>query len=454
MTRTLLVNPWIHDFAAFDLWSSPLGLLIIGDFLKCNGVEVRLLDLTDPFFDENFLGEKPALPPRRRLGKGHYEKEEIEKPEKLKWVRRKFRRYGASPEKVRKALERIKGEWFPDFIILTTRMTYWYTGVIETVRMLKEFFPGVPIIGGGTYITLLPAHARKHLPVSCILPGRVEKSLNLLSEILGISFSIPPSYIPDLSLYRKRDFIPVLTSKGCPFRCAYCASSILFDSFEELLPSRVYEYIILNFERFSATDLAFYDDAFLFGKKRAKELLLRLINSGIPFNLHFPNALHARFIDREMAELLKAAGTKTLFIGLESSDPEFQSKTGGKVFNREFEESVRNLHSAGFSPEEIGVYLMAGLPETRFEDIKRSIDYVFDCGATPRIVEYSPIPGTPLWEKAVKRSPFPLEDEPLFHNNTVLPCRWSGFDEEHLGLLKEYIRGHTCSLMKNIISGL
>jgi hypothetical protein len=40
----LLVNPWIHDFAAYDFWMKPLGLLYVGAILRAAGCEVRLLD--------------------------------------------------------------------------------------------------------------------------------------------------------------------------------------------------------------------------------------------------------------------------------------------------------------------------------------------------------------------------------------------------------------------------
>ncbi|MCX5910735.1 MAG: hypothetical protein NTV04_02280, partial [Deltaproteobacteria bacterium] len=40
----LLVNPWIHDFSAYDLWMKPLGLLYLGSILRSKGFEVTLLD--------------------------------------------------------------------------------------------------------------------------------------------------------------------------------------------------------------------------------------------------------------------------------------------------------------------------------------------------------------------------------------------------------------------------
>jgi len=61
---------------------------------------------------------------------------------------------------------------------------------------------------------------------------------------------------------------------------------------------------------------------------------------------------------------------------------------------------------------------------------------VKESGAKPVLVEYSPIPGTPMFEQAVKMSSFDLENEPLFHNNSLFPCRWEGFTWEDFRKLK------------------
>jgi hypothetical protein len=40
----LLVNPWIYDFAAYDFWLAPLGLLSLAAFLRKNGYDIRMID--------------------------------------------------------------------------------------------------------------------------------------------------------------------------------------------------------------------------------------------------------------------------------------------------------------------------------------------------------------------------------------------------------------------------
>ena len=45
--RILLINPWIYDFAATNLWSSPLGILKVAECLSLYDVEFVFIDCTD-----------------------------------------------------------------------------------------------------------------------------------------------------------------------------------------------------------------------------------------------------------------------------------------------------------------------------------------------------------------------------------------------------------------------
>jgi hypothetical protein len=71
---------------------------------------------------------------------------------------------------------------------------------------------------------------------------------------------------------------------------------------------------------------------------------------------------------------------------------------------------------------------------------KESIAFVRETGAKPILIEYSPIPHTPLFEKAKQMSSYDLEKEPLFHNNSILPCQWDGFTLADFRRLKEDLR--------------
>jgi radical SAM superfamily enzyme YgiQ (UPF0313 family) len=169
-------------------------------------------------------------------------------------------------------------------------------------------------------------------------------------------------------------------------------------------------------------------------------IMKEVINRGISCNFHTPNAIHISEIDEEIAVLLFRSGFKTIRLGFETSNEATQIETGGKVDNKEFRQAIKNLRRAGYSGEEIGVYLMVGLPGQRVGEVEEDVAFVKETGANPMLVEYSPIPHTPLFEKARKMSQFDLENEPLFHNNSILPCQWDGFTMADYRRLKDGLR--------------
>ena len=143
---------------------------------------------------------------------------------------------------------------------------------------------------------------------------------------------------------------------------------------------------------------------------------------------------------RRWLRSLFRSGFKTVRLGLETSNEATQIETGGKVDNQEFREAIKHLKRAGYSSKEMGVYILIGLPGQRVGEAEESIALVRETGAKPILVEYSPIPHTPLFEKAKKMSQFDIEREPLYHNNTIIPCQWDGFTLADYKKLKEKLR--------------
>ena len=83
---------------------------------------------------------------------------------------------------------------------------------------------------------------------------------------------------------------------------------------------------------------------------------------------------------------------------------------------------------------------MVGLPGQPKNEVEEGIEKVWEWGALPKIAEYSPIPHTALWEEAVQQSSYDLEGEPLFQNNSILPCAWEGFSWDDLMGIKRRLQ--------------
>ena len=431
--HVLLVNPWIYDFAAYDFWVKPLGLMMLGAILRMNGFRVTAIDCLDSAFETLPQSTQQKTPKRTPIGTGEFLKQAIPKPSFFSGFTRQYRRYGISIASFQHFLQQISP---PDLVMIGSMMTYWYPGVFETIRQVKKSCPGVPVILGGNYATLCPAHSEA-AGADMVISGPGECALPAVCEIYlheHLSYRPAPeefdSYpYPAFDLLPQNVHIPILTSRGCPFSCTYCASRILNPTFIVRDPLNVFREIEYWHRRHGIVHFSFYDDALL---ARPQELFIplvkELVKHRMPCRFHCPNGLHLKEITEDMARLMYHAGFQTIRFGFETSDIKQQLATGGKVRNRDLEAAIRALKLAGYKERDIGVYLLCGLPGQEAQEVCESIHFVRACGARPIIAEYSPIPGTLLWPEAVKASPFAISEEPLYHNNTLLPCRHEKLD--------------------------
>ena len=430
------INPWIHDFAAFNLWARPVGLLACLDMVRAAGASVALMDCMDPTW-EGVKWPKPG-----KYGTGHYPKREIEPPTPLAGMGRRYSRYGLDRELVREALLALDPA--PDAVLVTTVMTYWYPGALDVLETVAEIWPEVPRILGGTYATLCVDHAQAHADADLILRGSLEAPANWATF-----WSLLGEDAPDLSgnaglglaldLYSEPRYAPVLGSRGCPFSCEYCASKVLHPGFRQGAPDAVFGSLQGEYDR-GVRDFAFYDDALLIDPDRwLWPVLDRIGAAGMDLRLHTPNAMHVRRLSAEVCARLKAGGLTTVRLGLETTD--FDHRRDVKLTRREWEDGARNLVDAGFDLDDVGVYILFGLPGQDLAGVEKAVNHVRSFGFRPHLAHYTPIPGSPLFGEAVQASPYPISDEPLFQNNSIWPCVPGGFNWDEAARWKDVLHG-------------
>jgi radical SAM superfamily enzyme YgiQ (UPF0313 family) len=325
-------------------------------------------------------------------------------------------------------------------------MTYWYPGAVQTIGLLRLRYPATPILLGGIYATLCPGHARRYAGADRVLTGPGEWNvLEAVAQVCGRSGPRKPSVSPDeipfpaFDLYGPTDAACLLTSRGCPLRCTYCAARLLTPGFHQRSAEDVLAELEWLSHGLNIGHVAFYDDALLWDADRhIKPILEGVIRRNLDLRFHTPNGLHARLLDRETAALMFRSGFRTVRLSLETADETLQRRIGPKVTREDVARAVGHLARAGFRRGEIGVYLLAGLPGQGFNEIIASIDVVSSLGAAVRLALYSPIPGTAEWSRAVREGPPEMETEPLWQNNTVHTRAAPALKDGGL----ERIRGH------------
>lgn len=430
--RCLLINPWVYDFAAMNLWSRPLGLLQVAEYMSRFNVKLRLIDCTEVFTEKGY-------------GRGKYPYEVVETPDALKPLSRRFKRYGIGIDEFR---ERLKKHLPCDIVLVTSIMSYWYPGVMKALEVVRSTAPGVPVILGGIYATLYPEHAAGHSGADFIYRGQIgygiKAALNTFGFRLKEKHSTRPYYT--LKLYQGYPFAPLLTSRGCPYGCSYCASGVLSEGFSQRGPGEVVGEI-KDFYGSGVRDFAFYDDALLLNAETHLKAILKEVIKYFPgVRFHCPNGLHARFIDDELARLMKLAGFRTLRLSLETVNEARLAETGGKVKAEDLAGAVRTLKRHGFGKEHIGVYLMYGLPGQLLKEVREGVEFVKALGVRARLTEFSPMPGTQCWEELKEKGTIKDGIDPLLTNNTVFSALYSGYAPDELEALKLDVKAYNTKI--------
>jgi len=408
--RILLINPPIEDFTAYNLWAAPLGLLRVIGTLRDFGKNVKYLDLLDG--DVGDLGaEKPKY---KSDGRHSYWRREIPKPLELSFVKRKFHRFGASDETILNRLREIEK---PDVILITTGMTYWYKTVIRTADILREFFKDVPIFVGGVSANLIPEKFEQNGFI--VQKGKFSKEVSYHSfykELLDLSF------------------FPANLIEGCPLKCSYCASPIFYKkvAFQSLVDQ--VETIKLWHEATGKKDISFYDDALLLKKGRILNNFLKEL-SALDLSYHVPNGLHLKEIDQPLSDVLFNSNFPQLRFGFETIKEGYDNKSSIAGLKR----AAAILHKSGFTPDRIGVYLLAGMPGQTVKDVIQTIKIVVESGARPYLSEFSPVPGTSLYNEHIKDSCLDFQNEPLYQNNTLSSYRSKEFNVDIITNLRKQL---------------
>jgi hypothetical protein len=431
----LLINPPIYDFAAFDFWLKPLGMLTVAGKIA-NKADFQIFDFLDR--SHTFYSDKPQYR-SDNWGRGKFFSVKIQKPDVLMKVPRYYHRFGLPAEIF---VEFLKTNKPCDFAFIQTVMTYWYLGYQEAIRGLKKYWPRTKIILGGPYAMVCPQHAKNS--GADFVYGEINNPQHKVGGFRLPLTNVRGSVLPLWGLYKNLTTAAMKITQGCPFKCTYCIVPLFCDGFS----ARPIEQAIEELKflvSLGVKNIAFYDDALLYKSDEVLKPFLRyVIENKIDVSFHTPNALNARFIDEETAKLMIKAGFKSFYLGFESRAEEFQKQTGSKVFDNEFANAVKVLIAAGADISGITAYLMLGHPRFEIQEVEESMNFVNSLGVKIMLADFSPIPGTSDGKLAEK---YVDMNEPLMHNKTAFPIIL--FGSEKVNRVKDIYRKLNHNLRNN-----
>jgi radical SAM superfamily enzyme YgiQ (UPF0313 family) len=215
----------------------------------------------------------------------------------------------------------------------------------------------------------------------------------------GDWYDLAESPVPryDLLELERYNRLTVQTSRGCPHRCDFCASSILITPKYRVKPvARVLAEIHAIRERWPHPFIEFADDNSFIVRAHAKELLRALRDEKVKW---FTETDISIADDPELLELMGESGCRQVLIGLESPEPigleGIETRRNWKRSRLEqYESAIRRIQSHGITVNGCFVLGLDGHTPAIFDAVH---DFVERSGLYEvQVTVMTPFPGTPL----------------------------------------------------------
>ena len=314
----------------------------------------------------------------------------------------------------------------PDIVGISS-VTQNYNRAIACARTAKE--SGLPVICGGVHITMMPRSLNRDMDAGVIGEGEIticelleafikdgKFSEGSLERIKGIVYwsgggsivqtpardwisgldSLP---LPARDLLTIKENTYIFSSRGCPYRCAFCASSRFWNKVRFFSAAYVVNEIRGLVENYGVKEINFYDDLFCCDLNRIREMIRLLREQGMLGKVSFAGAIRANLVNDQTISLLKEMGLKKLGMGLESGSEETLKYLKGSNINvKGNSAAIEIIRRHG-----IGVHcsFIIGSPFETKKDILETLCFIkknnlsgFD------VYVLTAFPGTPVWEYA------------------------------------------------------
>ena len=359
---------------------------------------------------------------------------------KVKIVDCQAEEYG--PDDVKKEIK-----FFDPDVVGITSSTQLIYDAMKIAKIAKENNPNCLTIVGGPHVTYLSEETlKKSKSIDIAVRGEGERTLLELLEtkkenwekIEGITFRLNEKIIvnKDRAFIENLDEIPfpayhllsmdkykiyghilkewingqpfggVLTSRGCPYECAFCSSKTLGKKWRTRSPENIIEEIKILVNKYGRREIEFLDDTFTVDEQRTLKICKLIKDEGLDFSWYCSTRVD-RFT-KNIAQAISKAGCHSVFFGLESGLQEnldFLNK-GFKL-----EQSKKAVNLAKKEKINVIAFFIIGLP---CDDRKKIIDTInFSREIKPKFAifhQLTPMPGTKVYNIAKENNLFLTKD--------------------------------------------
>ena len=313
-------------------------------------------------------------------------------------------------------------------IALITSVTQNFDIATNYAKLLKH--NNIPSIVGGIHISMMPYSLDQSFDVGVIGEGEqttvelLEVFLNRnkflvgdLKEIKGIIYkegdsinftdarpvikNIDSIYKPARDLLKIEEHTYMFTSRGCPYKCIFCASTRFWNNVRFFSAEYVIDEIRELVDNYNVKLISFYDDLFIADLQRLRDIVSLIKKDKKLGKVHFTCNGRANLINDEVVTLLKEMNVLSVNLGMESGCERTLKFLKQGVTLEQNINAVKTIKKHGLSCN--GSFIIGSPQETR-EEMMETYKFLKEIPINlTDIYVLTPYPGTPIWDYAKKR---------------------------------------------------
>lgn len=333
-------------------------------------------------------------------------------------------------------------------LVLLGAVTANFKIAMSILKKAKENNPSVINIIGGPHVTVNPGSAfQEEGVVDYVVINEAEetivelldyiykKSNAPLSEIKGLmyldsnknkvrtaerpvvknldSLPMPAYHLFPMEKYHSygwlnlgRKFTTMVTSRGCPFKCNFCQSSIQAKYWRQRSPEKVFEEIKLLYDKYGVRHIYFQDDEFAVNHKRVIEICDKIKEAKM--DLAWECLARVNHMDDELLSAMASAGCRSMVFGVETGYDEGFKKVNKPITCDMVLKAVRMAQKHKIM---VKASFIMGFPWEGEEELKATIKFAKKVDADLTFFNVlNPYPGTPVYDEVIANKLFEQPD--------------------------------------------